>query len=82
MHYAVNLADLTVFAQESFHPVMLLLQPVLRDTVVDCEQAIRLHDVDPEQWGEIVELIRREIPEHQLRLYESVTEQAKVWRRV
>lgn len=83
--YAVNIADLTHFAQKkTMHPVTLLLDPVLSHVVVHAEgrrldgDAVIL-DCEPERAKAIISVIRMKIPKHMLRIY---TGAGQTWRRI
>lgn len=82
--YAVNVADLTRFAQAPLSPVMLLIQPVLSRQIVQAERQRIDGDAailacDEERALAIVELIRRRVPKHQLRIYHGA---GRTWRRL
>ena len=82
MKYAVQLTDVAVRAYNSrtIDPVLLLLRPVLTDTVVKVTSAgvldntgILLDDSDPERLDAIVRLLRYKLKQRDLRLYQSKT---------
>lgn len=82
--YAINVADLTRFAQKSISPPMLLIQPVMTNRVVNAEPgrfdgSAALLDCSEERALAIVSVIRVKIPRHMLRIYVN---SGRRWRRI
>lgn len=83
--YAINVADLTRFAQQGpLSPVMLLVRPVMTKNIVQAEGRrwdgdAAVLDCPDERALAIVEIIRRKIPKHQLRIYHGA---GRTWKRV
>ena len=84
MAYAANIADLTKYKDNL--AVMMILQPELSKTIVDCEPGRidgggALFVTSDEQAGALIEVLRKRIAKHELRFYHSKTGKGG-WERV
>ena len=82
MRYAVQLADVAIRAYNAttLDPALILLRPVLTDTVVKVKpestldnMGVLLDDSDPERLDAILRLLRLKLQHRDLRVYQSET---------